>query len=217
MNFVHSSSKCITEDDILEIHRLVLQGIDNDNAGKYRNVSARITGYRVVLPNYIKVPERMKEFIKWLNEDKCIHPVQKAALAHYKLVSIHPFIDGNGRTARLLMNLVLMQHGYPCAIIHHKDRIAYLASLEKAQLGGSLEDYEKIITKAVNRSLDIYLKAVLNQEEAIKSQNLMKIGALATATNESISTLRFWTKMNLLPVTEYTSKRISIIRSKLYC
>ncbi len=91
---------------------------------------------------------------------KDLHPVEIAALAHYKLVSIHPFVDGNGRTARLLMNLILMIFGYPPAIIHKKDRLSYITYLEEAQLGGALEPYLSLIAKAVENSLDIYLDAI---------------------------------------------------------
>ena len=66
-----------------------------------------------------------------------LHPVELAAEAHYRLVTIHPFTDGNGRAARLLMNMILLMSGYPAAIIRKRDRLAYIDSLEKVQLGGS--------------------------------------------------------------------------------
>ena len=106
----------------------------------------------------------MAEFADWLGNARNIHPVNSAAEAHYRLVSIHPFTDGNGRTGRLLMNMILLMTGYPPAIIRKRDRLAYMDSLEKAQLGGSKGDYLKIIGKAVDRSLDIYLKAALNAQ-----------------------------------------------------
>src|SRR3989344_5437444 len=98
----------LTENDILEIHRLILSKIEADNAGRYRTQHARLTQSDVVLPNPVKIPELMQEFITWLVGDNFDHIVKIAADAHYKLVSIHPFSDGNGRTARLLMNLLLM-------------------------------------------------------------------------------------------------------------
>ena len=79
-----------------------------------------------MLPNAAKIPELMANFITWLTTENKMHPVEHAGHAHYRLVSIHPFVDGNGRVARLLMNLVLMLHGYRPAIIRNEDRAAYL-------------------------------------------------------------------------------------------
>jgi len=131
-----------------------------DNAGRYRRVPVRIAGSRVIMPNAIKVPELMEKFIEWLHNPIDLHPVTIAGEAHYRLVSIHPFVDGNGRTARLLMNLLLMQEGYPPAIIRKEDRSKYIDSIEKAQLGGSIDAFMDIIYKAEESSLDIYLEAI---------------------------------------------------------
>ena len=154
------SSKKISEKEILSIHGLLLKGIDDAQAGRYRTVAVRIAGSRVVLPNPAKVPQLMSNFINDMQRNVKMHPVALAAQAHYQLVTIHPFADGNGRTGRLLMNRILMAHGYPPAIIRTRDRMAYIKSLEKAQLGGAMDDYEKIIAKAVERSLDIYLETI---------------------------------------------------------
>jgi Fic family protein len=190
---------------ILHIHDIILKGIDDANAGHYRSVPVRISGSAVVLPNPRKVPDLMQEFVEWLKHSGNLHPVELAAEAHYRLVTIHPFVDGNGRTARLLMNMILLMTGYPSAIIRKRDRLAYIGSLEKAQLGGSKDDYLKIIAKAVDRSLDIYLKAA-NGEDAEQSESdvLLKIGELAKQTGESNSTIRHWTKEGLLDVAEVT-------------
>ena len=159
-NAVQKKTDTITEKDLLYIHELILKGIDDNNAGHYRSVPVRIAGSTVVLPNPIKVPDLMAELIKWIQSTK-LHPVELAAEAHYKLVTIHPFVDGNGRTARLLMNLILMMNSYPPAIIRTTDRLAYINSLEKAQLGGSKDDYLKLIYEAVDHSLDLYLEAAV--------------------------------------------------------
>lgn len=102
-----------TENELLQLHSLILRGIDDNHAGCYRKVTVMISGSSVVLPNPFKVPELMEAFIQWLQSTTDLHPVELAAEAHYRLVTIHPFIDGNGRTARLLMNLILIAHGYP--------------------------------------------------------------------------------------------------------
>lgn len=86
-----------------------------------------------------------------------MHPTLLAAEAHYRLVTIHPFVDGNGRTARLLMNMILLMQGYPAAIIRKRDRLSYINALEKAQLGGSKDQYLELIFKAVNIARLIYI------------------------------------------------------------
>lgn len=195
----------ITENDILAIHQLILQKIDDPNAGKYRTVAVRIAGATVVLPNSAKVPGLMKEFVNWLHQKSNDHPVKIAADAHFKLVSIHPFLDGNGRAARLLMNLLLMQVGYPPALIRKEDRRAYINAIEKGQTQKELDDYYHLIYKATNRSLTIYLETLEPKEKKVsKSKGALKIGELAKATGETIHTLRYWTKEDLLKVKVYT-------------
>ncbi len=198
----------ISEKDILEIHSIILEGIDNSNSGYYRRVPVRIAGSKVVLPNPLKVPQLMKEFINFLKSSKNLHPIELAAMAHYKLVTIHPFIDGNGRTARLLMNLILMKSGYAPAIIRKKDRLIYINSLEKAQIGGSNEDYLDIIYKAVDRSLDIYIETLCGKNKISKLEKgnvkLLKIGELAKKANLTVSTIRHWTKEELIEPYEIT-------------
>jgi len=192
--------------EVLDIHRIILKGIDDENAGRFRSVPVRISGSTVVMPNHKKVPELMAGFHRWLTSRHHIHPVAFAGEAHYRLVSIHPFMDGNGRIARLLMNLLLMMYGYPAAIIRKRDRLAYISALEKAQLGGSKSDYETIIAKAVNRSLDIYLKAASGESSfsGLDTDDLLKIGDLAKAVNLTISTIRHWTKEGLLEIVALT-------------
>lgn len=202
----------ITERDILAIHYAILHGIDDYNAGHYRHVPVRISGSSVIMPNPAKVPLLMTDFISWLNRGKNIHPVELAGEAHYRLVTIHPFSDGNGRTARLLMNLILVMEGYPPAIIRPQERLPYITSLEIAQLGGSKEKYQKIIYNAANRSLDIYLKAIMGEEPSDigKSERLMKIGELAKAVNENVSTISFWTKVGLLEIADITDSNYQL-------
>ena len=154
----------LAEKEILHIHNLILKGIDDANAGHYRSIPVRIAGSTVVLSNARKVPNLMRDFAAWLSCDQGLHPVELAAEAHYRLVTIHPFADGNGRSARLLMNMILLMSGYSAAVIRKRDRLAYIGALEKAQLGGSKDNYFKIITRAVDRSLDIYLKAAAGED-----------------------------------------------------
>lgn len=201
-------TKDLDEHAILDIHNTILRGIDDDHAGHYRSVPVRISGSMVVLPNPRKVPDLMADFVQKITERRDVHPVEFAAEAHYELVTIHPFVDGNGRTARLLMNLILMQNGYPPALIRKRDRLRYLQSLEKVQLGGSKDDYYKLIAAGVERSFDIYLKAVADISETetttASTTSLLRIGQLGRATGESNATLRFWTKEGLLQVADTT-------------
>ncbi len=193
--------------DILAIHHIILNGIDDDNAGHYRSVPVRISGSLAIMPNPLKVPFLMDEFYQWLTSTQDnLHPIALAGEAHYRLVSINPFIDGNGRTARLLMNLLLLMAGYPPAIIRKRDRLAYITALEQAQLGNSKEPYDKLIMKAVDRSLDIYLNATRHETtlENLDTDDLLKIGTLAKAVNVAPSTIRYWTKEGLLSVASTT-------------
>lgn len=156
----------ITLQDIFDIHKMILHKIDDHEAGKLRNTPVRISGSTTILPNPFKVPELMEEFIHWL-QTTMDNSVQIAADAHYKLVSIHPFIDGNGRTARLLMNFVLMQAGFPPAIIKKEERNRYLNALETGQTKDNLNAYYELIYDAVDRSLDIYLETARPQEQTM--------------------------------------------------
>ena len=202
----------LREKDILKIHEIILDRIDKENAGIYRRVPVRISGSAVVMPNPRKVQTLMDEFFSWLENETKMHAVELAGEAHYRFVTIHPFIDGNGRTARLLMNMILMMKGYPPAIIRKNDRLAYIKSLEKSQLfngeGQEKEnvknDYFKLIATAVDRSLNIYLKAIEGKSEEPENEKLLKIGELAKATNQTVPTIRHWTKEGLLQVAEIT-------------
>lgn len=211
----------INEEDINNIHKIILTGIIDEWAGRYRETEVFIKGSNVELPQPSKVPYLMSEFLHWLSTQNDTNPIQVAADAHFKLVSIHPFIDGNGRTARLLMNLILIIDGYPMAIIRNEDRVQYLDSLEEAQLKGNIDPYFNFIKNSVDRSLEAYINASSNKpilnafnkdsvsviksrRESITYSELLKIGELAKETGETIHTLRYWTKMGLLKVTRYS-------------
>ena len=191
------------ERDLLELHQLILQKIDDSSAGRYRNVAVRLAGSRAILPNPAKVPDLMKKYFSWLGL-KSDNKILRACKAHYRLVSIHPFTDGNGRTARLVMNLLLLVAGYPPIIVRREDRHEYLTSLELAQLGGSSDKYYQLMLSGLDRSLDIYLEATGTVEQREISDKLLKIGELAKLSGESVATIRHWTKMGLLPISGFT-------------
>ena len=149
-----------SEKQLLKLHNIILSDIYDEYAGVYRKERVRILGANVVLPNPAQLPKLMDEYFKWLNKNKKkLDVVELSALAHYKLVAIHPFIDGNGRTARLFTNLLLMQKGYPPAIILKADRNKYYDTLEKAN-NGNLKPFVSFVAQALERSLGLYLEAV---------------------------------------------------------
>ena len=204
-NLVSKKREDLTAREVLDIHALILKKIDDDNAGRYRQVAVRIRGADVILPNPLKVPELMDAFFEWLHSKNNDHPVIIAADAHFRFVSIHPFVDGNGRTARLLMNLLLMQKGYPPALVRKEDRDVYIDSIEKAQVSRDFDEYYKVIYRAIDRSLDIYLDAVEGKTlNSVAQKRLLKIGELAKETGETLNAIRHWTEKGLLKVAEHT-------------
>ena len=134
INVARGGELAIREDTILQLHRLFYSGIDLTNAGAYRKHQVFITGTDYVPPVAADVPAQMVAFIAelWEKQNK-LHPVELAAFAHRRLVDIHPFVDGNGRTARLLMNLILVNKGYLVVSIPPILRIDYIHALQAAQ------------------------------------------------------------------------------------
>ncbi len=151
------SNSTISERDILQIHSLILQGIDKPNAGVYRKVPVIISGSKHKPPQPFLVPKLMEDLILWYNENKeILHPVELSAEMHERLVTIHPFIDGNGRTSRLLMNLILLQNGFPIAILKgdDKSRLAYYNALETAQTQNDKSVFIDFIALTVKDSIE---------------------------------------------------------------
>lgn len=152
------SRSSITEPEILDLHRLILTGIQSDDAGRYRTVGVRVAGSTYVFPNAAKVPALMADFVTGAASESD-HPIIVAARAHYRFVAIHPFADGNGRTARLLMNLLLMRSGYPPACLPIERRGEYYDLLEAAHTAGT-ERFELFITECVRDSIEDALKGL---------------------------------------------------------
>lgn len=200
----------ITEKDILDIHTIILAGINDDWAGKYRTAEIFIRGSNAEFPLPHAVPSAMKTFVQWLEGQQEEHPVKIAADAHYKFVTIHPFVDGNGRTTRLLMNLILLLNGYPMAIIRNEERTAYLQSFEIVRTQHTMHSFYDLVFSAVERSLDIYLQALERKQPVFKTidtnaqSKFLKIGEVAKRTGETVHTIRYWTKEGLLKVSRYS-------------
>lgn len=151
-----SRTGAITVSDILEIHRRVLGYVDPVEGGRLRTNQVFV-GHHIP-PHPQDLEKHMQELVQWLNSEEALqlHPVEYAALAHYKLVYVHPFVDGNGRTSRLLMNLVLMQARYPPITIRKEQRAEYYAALDTAN-EGDVRPFIRFIAKCTEITLDTLL------------------------------------------------------------
>lgn len=148
---------------LLELHALILRSLDRDHAGRYRNVPVRISGSRHEPPQPYLLDKLMEDyFIHYRTQMGVMHPVILAAEMHERLVSIHPFIDGNGRTSRLVMNLILLRNGYTIANLKgdNNSRLAYYRALEKVQVDNEPEVFYGLVADAVERSLRAHLELV---------------------------------------------------------
>lgn len=146
-------------EEIVELHRRVLGHVDPLEAGLFRKTQVYVGDH--VPPHPSDVERLMAEFDNWLHskDARMLHPLELASLAHYKLVYIHPFTDGNGRTSRLLMNLLLMQAGYPPVIIRKEQRFDYYDYLQQGNLG-DIRPFIRFVARCTERTLDGYLSAV---------------------------------------------------------
>lgn len=161
----HNNSSTISEHLIKSIHALVIQDINKEIAGRYRNQDVFITGADHTPPGALDVPTKMAEFISWARKNyKKMPVVDFAALFHHKFVHVHPFTDGNGRTGRLLMNIFLMQYGFPMTIIEINDRQKYYRVLSLAD-HGNFTPLVNFIGQAVLRSLNVYLDVLTPARE----------------------------------------------------
>ncbi len=158
LNDLVKENNPITEWNIKSIHQLVLKDIDDENAGRYRRENVTIKGAIHIPPDYLKVPELMEKLVLNYQNWNDFHSIIQAALLHGELVKIHPFVDGNGRTSRLLMNLDLMNHGYNTVIIKKEDRLAYYEALDKAHTTSDYTDFVKLITRLEIEMLKKYLE-----------------------------------------------------------
>ncbi len=150
----------ISEWNIKNIHSLILKEIDTDNAGKYRLENVRISGATANPCDYIKVPDEMEKLMYKYESWAKYHPLIRAALLHGEFVFIHPFVDGNGRTARLLMNFEAMKNGYLPIIIKADIKAKYYEALDKAMVSHNYTDFVKLIVEEENKILDEYLEII---------------------------------------------------------
>jgi Fic family protein len=161
--------------DILSLHGLVVRSIEDDFAGRIRNGGVRITGANFTPPNANKVPDLLDELIDFINTNPLqLNDIELATVFHHKLVWIHPFFDGNGRTVRLAMNLLLMRSGFPPAIILKNDRKKYYEALNQAN-GGNYQKLTLLMCQSLERTLNIYINALPgNDKEYVAISNLVQ-------------------------------------------
>lgn len=155
--------------DILTLHGLVLRTIEDDFAGRLRNGGVRISGANFIPPNANKVPELLDDLMVFINSNpQELNVIELATFFHHKMVCIHPFFDGNGRTVRLAMNLILMKAGFPPAIILKNDRKKYYEALNQAS-NGNYAKLMLLMCQAIERTSNIYLSTLPNSDYDYKS------------------------------------------------
>lgn len=160
----------LTEWSIKSLHQLILKGIDDDNAGRYRTVNVRISGAEHLPPDQVRVPELMEDFIAWYKTEAMdLHPVERAARVHSDFVKIHPFVDGNGRTGRLLMNSELMKAGHPPAVLPVGRRLAYYEALDADHVHDQRDGFVQMVAEIVKEGFRPYFHALsLPWDEGLK-------------------------------------------------
>lgn len=173
----HNKKHTLSEVFIRSLQNLVVKDTDPEYAGKYRISNVTIGGSDHTPPDATEVPVLMRDLMNWVRQhNNKTHPIELAALLHHKIVHIHPFYDGNGRTARLVMNVLLMQAGYPLVVILKNDRKKYYDVLDKADKGKP-QSFVQFIAQAVERSTNIYLKTLTPSK--VKQERYLFLSELA--------------------------------------
>lgn len=182
------TNRSLEESNILKVHEMIFSGIF-ENAGNYRNAQVYIEGSDYMPPSAFEVPALVEELLEWLKKNpEELRSIETAAVFHHKLVSIHPFDDGNGRVARLLMNLLLLKHGYPFSVIKNVDRRRYYDTLRKAD-HNNLRPFVNFIARCVEQSLDLYLSAIQPSDEKNKLLSLADASKSTPYSQEYLSLL----------------------------
>lgn len=191
--------KIIDEPDILMLHRITLKGISDYWAGKYKTSQNRIIGSKSKTTKPYKVKEEILNLTYVINNNpKKYNIIELASFAHHEIARIHPFVDGNGRTARLLCNLMFISKGYPSIIIRKVDRKKYFDCLEKAHFG-KLEDFVNFIALKLEESLMRYINAFT---KTTRSNELISLSTLAEETPHSQEYLSLLARRGILPATK---------------
>lgn len=156
-----ANNETLSEWNLKNIHALILKEIDNTNAGKYRRENVLISGAKHIPPKHFELDYLMQKLVKEYNDDwRSLHPIVRATLLHGEFVKIHPFIDGNGRTARLLLNFELMRKGYTPIIIKNEQRATYYDVLDLAHTTMNYEPFIRLVAKLVLESEALWLSVL---------------------------------------------------------
>lgn len=152
----------LSEWQIKNLHHLILKGINDQYAGVYRDQQVFISGATHTPPAPYLIKEEMENLINWYEQEtKQMHPITRGAILHAIFLGIHPFIDGNGRSSRLLLNLEMMKAGFPPVVIKVENRLAYYEALDKANTQKDYDDFIRLVAKEAEDSLDLFLSAVV--------------------------------------------------------
>jgi len=177
--WVKRGKHTVSEGDILELHWISLKGISNEWAGRYKTVENRVLGSAVKRTPPYMVKEEMNKLVSFINDNpEDLNPVEMAAVSHQIIARIHPFLDGNGRCARLLSNMILMMNGYPPNTIINKERKKYFETIEKAHKGNR-GPFVNFFARSLERMLDLYLNALVPTD---KNNELVPLSMLCKET-----------------------------------
>lgn len=167
----------LTENYLKQLHSLIIGKDESLSPGEYRNIGVIISGSEHKPPEPFEVPIRMRELFDWIKENEDENPLIVASIAHHEMVKIHPFKDGNGRTARLLLNLILLRKGYPICNIRRDERPDYYNALSIADEG----EYEPIIEVVTKNCTNLFSEYVRVRDESNRLKDWAKrIGAKDT-------------------------------------
>jgi len=182
------TKRSLREQDILTLHQIIMKSI-TDDAGRYRATEVRIGGADFIPPPAYEIPHLTKELVDWynLNPDE-LRPIELASMLHHRFVYMHPFHDGNGRVARLLMNLTLIRNGYPLAVILNVDRKKYYDTLKRAD-NKDPSPFVNFVAAAEERALDLYLRALEPTTEKNKLLTLKEASKGSPYSQEYLSLL----------------------------
>lgn len=162
LNYLKAFKGDVSKRLVCKLHEIMMQGIDDETAGRLRDFDVAIQGANWLPPRGKEVKKKFKEFMKsYAKNKKKLHPIELAAITHLKFIEVHPFADGNGRIARLITNLILMKNGYPPLNIKAKDTIKYIKVLQYAQ---NMQAFKELVDWFLQKLGENYLQA-LNQDK----------------------------------------------------